>query len=230
VFEPLVARGNGLDLMFVAASARIRSTPPDNSALLVLADGPVRGAADLEGRRVSAGLLHSVNHIHLLEWLERRGVNTARVQFLEVPFPQMADALFQGRLDAVWNVEPFVSVMISGGKVRALAYPYQDNIPGMDITAYVAKASWIKAHPDTMRRFRRAIDRATVFLVDAPKEERDRWIAAFSGMKPERVASINLPVFTTELNVPSLRTNLELAIRHQMVARSFAIEDMVWKP
>ena len=39
--------------------------------------------------------------------------------------------------------------------------PYQENVPGMDITGYLAKESWVKANPDVARRFKRAIDRAT---------------------------------------------------------------------
>ncbi len=39
-----------------------------------------------------------------------------KIEFLELPFPQMADALFQNRLDAVWNVEPFVTFMLQVGQ------------------------------------------------------------------------------------------------------------------
>ena len=35
----------------------------------------------------------------------------------------------------------------------------------MDITGYLAKESWVKANPDVARRFRRAIDRATAYLI-----------------------------------------------------------------
>jgi len=65
--------------------------------------------------------------------MQRKGVDPNAVQFLEIPFPQMADALFQNRLDAVWNVEPFLTFMLKSGDARVIAYPYQENIPGMDI-------------------------------------------------------------------------------------------------
>ena len=99
------------------------------------------------------------------EWLQKKGVDPRSVEFLEIPFPQMADALFQNRIDAVWNVEPFVTFMMRTGKARLIAYPYQENMPGMDITAFVAKESWLKANSDVRGRFKRAIDRATVFLI-----------------------------------------------------------------
>src|SRR6266851_9644620 len=144
IFETMVARGNGLDLMFLAAGVHIRNEPPDNSALLVRTDDSIRTPADLAGKKISAGLINSVNYVHMQEWLQKKGVDRGKIEFLEVPFPQMADALFQKRLDAVWNVEPFVTFMTKSGKARILAYPYQDNLPGMDVANYFAKESWIK--------------------------------------------------------------------------------------
>src|SRR6516164_9609736 len=193
VFETMVARGNGLDLMFLAPGVRIRSQPPDNSALLVRADNSIRGPADLAGKKVSAGLINSVNYVHMLEWLQKHGVDRSKIEFLEVPFPQMADALFQKRVDAVWNVEPFVTFMTKSGKARVLAYPYQETIPGMEIANYFAKESWIKANPDVARGFRRAIDRATHFMATTSKEERDEWVSKFTGMKLDVVKEVTLP-------------------------------------
>jgi NitT/TauT family transport system substrate-binding protein len=230
VFEPMVARGNGLDLTFLAAGVQIRKSPPDNSALLVRADDSVRGPTDLAGKTISAGLLNSVNYVHMQEWLQKKGVDRSKIEFLEIPFPQMADALFQKRVDAVWNVEPFVTFMMKSGKARLLAYPYQDNLPGMDISNYFAKESWIKANPDVARRFRRAIDRATQFMATASKEERDDWVAKFTGMKLDVVKEVTLPVFSTEFNVPSLQYNLDLAVKHKLVAKTFDINAMIFKP
>jgi NitT/TauT family transport system substrate-binding protein len=230
VFEPIMARGNGLDLMFLAAGVQIRKAPPDNSALIVRTEDSIRAPADLAGKKISAGLINSVNYVHMLEWLQKKGVDRSRIEFLEVPFPQMPDALFQKRVDAVWGVEPFVTFMTKSGKGRILAYPYQDNMPGMDISNYFAKESWIKANPDVARRFRRAIDRATEFMATAPKEERDDWVSKFTGMKLDVVKEINLPVFSTEFNVPSLQFNLDLAARHKLLKQPFDVNAMIFKP
>jgi NitT/TauT family transport system substrate-binding protein len=229
IFEPMVARGNGLDIVFLAASSRIRDEQPDNSALVVRTNDSIKTAKDLVGKKVSAGLINGPNYVHMREWLQRNGVEPSSVEFLELPFPQMADALFQNRLDAVWNVEPFLTFMIKSGNARVIAYPYQENVPHMDITSYVAKESWVKANPDAARRFKRAIDRATTFLINASKDERDGWVAKYSGAKPEIVAAMNLPRYTTEFNVASLKANLDIAIR-QKLAKPFDLDVMLWKP
>jgi NitT/TauT family transport system substrate-binding protein len=229
IFETIVARGNGLELMFLAGACHIRTEPPDNSGLLVRSDDSINKPADLAGKKISAGLINSVNYVHMLEWLDKNGVDRSKIEFLEVPFPQMADALFQKRLDAVWNVEPFVTFMTKSGKGRVLAYPYLDNLPGMDIANYFAKESWIKANPDVARRFKRAIDRATTDIIAASKEERDEWVAKFTGMKPEIVKDVTLPVYSTEFNVPSLKANLDIAVKHKMI-KPFDINTMIFKP
>ena len=229
IFEPMVARGNGLDVVFTVAGTHTRKSPPDNSALLVRDDGEVKTAKDLAGKKISAGLINSVNYVHMQEWLHKHGVDATTITFLEIPFPQMADALFQKRLDAVWNVEPFVTFMMKSGKAKLLAYPYIETIPGMDITAYIAKESWLKANPDVARRFKRAIDRATDYLANASKEERDDWVSKFSGMKPELVKEMTLPVFASDFNVPSLQQNLDMAVRYKM-SKPFDVNTMIWKP
>ena len=229
IFEPMVARGNGLDIVFLAASARIRPEKPDNSGLAVRTNDKINGAKDLVGKKVSAGLINGPNYVHMREWLQRNGVDPGSVEFLEMPFPQMADALFQNRLDAVWNVEPFLTFMVRSGNARVIAYPYQENVPHMDITGYVAKESWVKANPEIALRFKRAIERATTYLVNASTEERNDWVAKYSGAKPEVVAAMHLPRFTTEFNVETLKANLDIAVR-QKLAKPFNLETMLWKP
>jgi NitT/TauT family transport system substrate-binding protein len=229
IFEPMVARGNGLDMVFLAASTRIRPEKPDNSGLVVRTNDKINGAKDLVGKKVSAGLINGPNYVHMREWLQRNGVDPTSVEFLELPFPQMADALFQNRLDAVWNVEPFLTFMVRSGNARVIAYPYQENVPHMDITGYVAKESWVKANPEVALRFKRAIERATTYLINASTEERNDWVAKYSGAKPEIVAAMNLPQFVTEFNVPSLKANLDIAVR-QKLAKPFNLDPMIWKP
>ena len=229
ILEPMIARGNGLDVMYAVPTSKIRPSAPDNSGLLVRTNDAIKTPKDLVGKTISAGLVNSINYIHMQEWLQKNGVDPKSVKFLEIPIPQMPDALFQSRVDVVWAVEPFMTVMQKSGNARVLAYPYLDNVPGMDITAFVAKESWLKANTDVARRFKRALDKATVHLMNAPKEERDDWVAKFSGVQPQMVAQMNLPFFTNEFNVPSLAANLEIAVR-QKVVKPFDFNAMIWKP
>jgi NitT/TauT family transport system substrate-binding protein len=229
VIEPLIARGNGLDVMYLINNTRIRSTPPDNSGIAVRTADPINGPKDLVGKRVSAGLINGPNHVHLKEWLTRGGVDPAGVQYFELPFPQMTDALLQNRLDAVWSVEPFLTLLLKSGNARVIAYPYQGNVPNMDIAAFQVKERWIKANPDVARRLRAALEQATKYLDNASKEERDDWIVKYTGVKLEIVKEINLPLYVTDFNVSTLQANLDILVR-QKLTKPFDVNAMVWKP
>ena len=229
VIEPLIARGTGLDVVYLLNNTRIRPTPPDNSGIAVRTADPINGPKDLVGKRVSANSDQRPNHVHLKEWLTRGGVDPSSVQYFELPFPQMTDALLQNRLDAVWSVEPFLTFLLKSGNARVIAYPYQGNVPNMDIAAFQAKESWVKSNPDVARRLRTALERATVYLDNARKEERDDWISKYTGVKLDVVKEIALPLYVTEFNVPTLQANLDILVR-QKLTKPFDVNAMVWKP
>jgi NitT/TauT family transport system substrate-binding protein len=229
ILEPMIARGNGLDIMLAVPVSKIRKEPPDNSALVVRSDDPIKEAKDLVGKKVSVGLLNGINHIHMIEWLQRRGVDHKTLQFIEIPFPQMMDALLQNRLDCVWAVEPFLTLMNKTGKVRHIGSPYQDNIPNMDLTAFFAKESWLKANQDVAVRFKRAFQKGTDYLNKASKEERDELVAKYTGAKVELIREVNLPQFSREFDPMTLKANLDLAVEQKLV-KALDVNTVIWKP
>ncbi len=228
ILEPMIARGNGLDIMLAVPVSKIRKEPPDNSALVVRSDDPIKEAKDLVGKKISVGLLNGINHIHMIEWLQRRGVDHKTIQFIEIPFPQMMDALLQNRLDCVWAVEPFLTLMNKTGKVRHIGSPYQDNVPNMDLTAFFAKESWLKANHDVAVRFKRAFQKGTDYLNKASKEERDELVAKYTGAKVELIREVNLPQFSTEFEPATLKANLDLAVAQKLV-KPLDVNTVIWK-
>ena len=180
--------------------------PPDNSALLVRADDTIRTPAQLAGKKISAGLLNSVNYVHMREWLQKKGVDASKIEFLEIPFPQMADALFQKRVDAVWNVEPFVTFMIEVRQGAAHGLSVSGQHAGHGHLQLFRQGKLGDAPIPTSRAASSARSTAPrSVMATAPKEERDEWVAKFTGMKLEVVKEVTLPVYSTEFNVPSLQ-------------------------
>src|SRR3954454_18251710 len=78
----------------------------------------------------------------------------------------MADAPMQDRLDAVWAAESCSTILKKSGEVRVIGYPYQENIPNMDINAMFARESWLKANADAAKRFRTVFTRTQVLMAE----------------------------------------------------------------
>ena len=70
---------------------------------------------------------------------------------LEVPFPGVAAALAQGRIDAALLVEPFTSA--AGGQVKILGDAQAAIGRGYMVTGWYAKTDWLNANRDTARKF-----------------------------------------------------------------------------
>ena len=98
----------------------------------------------------------------------------------------------------------------------------------MDITAMFAKESWLKANGYVAKRFRTVFTRAQKFLVEAPKVDRDAFVSKFTSVRPELVAEMSLPIFVSDFNVPSLETNVELAVGQKLM-KSIDVDSMIWK-
>jgi hypothetical protein len=58
--------------------------------------------------------------------------------FVEMPFPNMGDALVNRQVDAAMMVEPFVTLMMKRGtSIKPLSYPLLDIAPGLDIAGFL---------------------------------------------------------------------------------------------
>src|SRR5204863_5837793 len=83
--------------------------------VLVRDDGAIKSPKDLAGKRIAGPGVGSVMHVALIDWVKKDGGDPAGITGVEVPFPNMADQLKAGRVDAVEQLEPFVGAMLGAG-------------------------------------------------------------------------------------------------------------------
>ena len=99
------------------------------------------------------------------------GINSDKVQWVPMPLPEMGTALAQGKVDAAYQPEPFLT---QSAKVAG-AYPVVDAASGstqaFPLTGFGATAKWVQDHPKTMRAFQRAMLNATRAAVDRARIE-----------------------------------------------------------
>jgi len=127
---PLFAQAAGADLVYIG------SEPPKPQAetILVKADSPLKGIADLKGKKV-AFQRGSSSHNLILRALNKTGLSYQDIQAMNLP-PSNARAAFeQGSVDA-WAIwEPYASLALSQGNVRVLANGEGLNLSGPVYTA-----------------------------------------------------------------------------------------------
>jgi len=155
------------------------------NCLLVLADGPVKTIADLEGRKVGFSVA-GVEEVLLTAILERNGLSLDDVELVNVNFA-LSPALMSGQVDAV--IGAFRNFELNQMEIEGVPgrcfYLEEEGLPAYDELIYVA-------NPETMdkgriARFLAATERATQFIVNHPEES---W-EIFSGTAPELQDELN---------------------------------------
>jgi NitT/TauT family transport system substrate-binding protein len=149
------------------------------AALVVAGDGRIARPADFRGKRLATPQLGNTQDVAARAWLAKQGfrVTLTGGDVTVVPTAN-ADQLplfQQGRIDAVWTVEPWVSRLVSeaGGKVFL---EQQDAVT----TVLVASVEFLRTRPALAAKFRAAHSALTAWIAAHPAEARARVRAGLS--------------------------------------------------
>lgn len=155
VVSTVQARAQGLPVKIIAPASSIGEgiDGPAGAGILVRADDGLKGGADLAGKSLGVNNQNNIIWLYARAWIERTGGDASKVAYREVPFPQMVDALRGKRVDAVFAVDPFLTLAKDDPAFAFLGSPYVMVQPGLSVAQYVATEDFIAKHPETLKRF-----------------------------------------------------------------------------
>ena len=197
LLSTMIAVDQGLDLQCIA-NANSTAGDPDFGAVVVLADSPIQGIADLPGNSVSVNTLANIGDTTIRSVVEEAGGDPSGIEFVEVPFPDAPATLASGQVDAAWILEPFLTVALDNG-ARVLSYNFSDFHPELDISCVFASAAKMESDPELVERFRRAMNTSLEYSQEHPDEVRDI-VGTYTEIDPAVLERIVLPVFRTDFS------------------------------
>lgn len=101
---------------------RVRDVPGNSSQTIIVRNslkGEVKSMADLKGRKVANNAPGSVMQFMLGRMLELSGLKMSDVTVLNMPWPNMGQALETGAIDAAVIAEPYVTLL----QEKGIAFP-----------------------------------------------------------------------------------------------------------
>ena len=169
----VLGQGKGLPLRIVhSANSAGHEPEPSQEALVVAKNSGITSVKQLEGKTIALNSLNNTPHISVLATLEKAGVNTDSVHFVEAGFPDMALALSKGRFDAAQIVEPFLTEVLKKGFVD-LAHPYRDFDPDQHIASWFTTQEQIDSNPEVVGAFARAVEKSNAYARENSEEVRE---------------------------------------------------------
>jgi NitT/TauT family transport system substrate-binding protein len=188
----------GFDLVCLFQNEVAKKAGPDSGGMVVLKDSPINTLADLTGKTVGVGGLHSQNTVDAQVTLRKAGVDVGKINFVEIPYPVMPNALKAKQIDAAVALDPYTTQLQSSGVGKVLAWYYIESIPEQPLGGWFAKRAYVKKNPELIAAFNRAM-KETIDYMKEDTERARREVVAYSGLDASLVR--DMPMIARDYNV-----------------------------
>jgi NitT/TauT family transport system substrate-binding protein len=163
---------DGAKFVSIVGGAAQDATCPVHG-VFVRAGSSIQTVADLENTKIAVNTNRAIDEVMVPPLVKKYGADPSGIQFVPIPFPEMFAALKQDEVDAVVQIEPFVTIGNADSDLRRISYNYIELQPVTEISSIVAMQPWTEEHPEQVHAFRRAIIRAAEFANTHPQETRN---------------------------------------------------------
>ncbi|TDD32057.1 transporter substrate-binding domain-containing protein [Actinomadura sp. KC06] len=193
-------------LSVLAESASLTSHFMD---VLVLPDSNVRTPKDLEGKKVAVNILNNVQSLTLNAILTANNVDAAKVDYIQVPFGQMAAALERGQVDAIHAVEPFTTDTQKKLGARVAVDGGAEPVTNLPISGFVTTQDFTKKNPKTAAAFQRAIFAAQQ-LASTDRAPVEKILPSYTKIDARVAQVITLPGYPSTLTTNRMQRVVDL--------------------
>ena len=212
----LLAQGKDIPVKIVAPGTFVRGKrSQDFSAILAAGDGDIRSPKDLERKTLAVNTLKNVAELAAKASLAKQGVDVSEIELAEVDFPDMNGALAEGRVDAAFQIEPFVSLALKEGH-RVIDRPYVGTKPGLQIGCYFTSEQYLSQNENVVERFREGVADTAAAIAEDPSAFRE-FLPEASEIPPPAAQKAILPAWKAENDQASLDLTAELMERYGVV-------------
>jgi len=222
----LQAVDGGLDLVAVAGASVMDPEQSKTVAAVARTGVVIKEPKDFVGKKVGAPGIGAFLHVLFRKWLMEKGVDPKSVNFVEVTFPTVNDALKSGSIDAVLAAEPFITRITKAGNGEVAALYAADLARTDPIIFYAASRKFAEDHPDVVKAFRASIEEAAP-IVNSDREAASQSIAKFTKMPIELVRLTSPDVAKPELKGSDLAWWVETMKQQDMLQSTPDLDKLV---
>jgi NitT/TauT family transport system substrate-binding protein len=179
----------------------------------------------LEGKKVSVNTLKNLPEVAVRNSLEKAGVDVSKVEFVEIPFPDVPAALEAKRVDAAFAVEPFVGASMAAGATK-LAEPFEELAPDLTIAEYFTTEKYASENADVIERFTRAINKSLDYAQQNPDAVR-KIITTYTKTPQAAADKMSLPTWSSKVNGGAMGTLVDLSKKYGVLKGDVDVDTFV---
>ena len=214
----LLAAQQGLPIVLIAGN----DVGADDHGIYVDPDSGIEGIADLKGKSFAVNNLQNIGTVALYAQLEEAGLSPQDVEVLEMPLPDMAPAVQNGNVDAIWQVEPFQVVAEQAGLVK-IGNLFDGPAADMPVAGWITTRDYAEANPEVISGLRDSLARSIGDL-DGNREAFATLVPEFTTVTAEVVQEIELPVFAAEVDVAKVQEGADLMLEYDLIDAALDVQ------
>ena len=220
----------GLGFEVISGGSATGGAAPDSAGLVTKKGSTLKTGKDLQGKRIAVNTRNNIIWLYAREWVQATGGNPDSVTYLEVPFPQMIDAVRGDRVDAAFVVDPFLVAGVKSGAVEVIAWPYNAVQKRVPVAQYAATKSFIQANPALIERWVRAYNKAVDWI--GQNKGSEEWLKIISGytrLSPEQVRDLTLPTYDKTVDPAAIEQVVALMRKNGLIEGSVDVKGILYK-
>lgn len=213
----LLASQQGLPIMLIAGN----DIGIDDHGIYVDPDSGIETIADLEGKSFAVNDFQNIGTVAIYAQLEEAGLSSDDVDIIELPYQDMAAAVQNENVDAIWQVEPFQAVSEDAG-LEKLGNLFDGPAADMPVAGWITTQEYAEENPEIIDGLRDSLSQSIADLED----NRDRMVELvpeFTTVSAETVQQIELPTFTAELDLDRLQAGADMMHEYGLISEELDV-------
>ena len=209
------------------AGGMMYSTDEPTSQLCVYKGGAIKSPKDIEGKAIGVNGLKSMAEFATRDWLRANGVDTDKIQFVEIPPSAMPPALQRGTVAAGVVSEPNLTI-VSEFDVIPIGKVYDACAKYFYINSWFARREWLAANPDTVRKLVGAIYDGARWA-NAHHSETLQSLAKYAKLDIEKIRKMHRASYDTLLDPKKIQPPLDIAWKYHALDRQVEASQLIIK-
>lgn len=221
----IIAHAKGIPFVVNAASGNIW-LPSSAGGLLVRSDSGLRVPADFIGKTVACAALNDINPLSMQVWMDRSGVDSRGVHFVELPQTAQPAALEAGRVDGVCLLGAAFEIAKSSPQVRFVANILSAISPRYLLSCFIAMPAWVERNRALAERFARVVSDAAAYT-NTHHEETLTDLVAFTGIDRDLAARMPRATLATAISAAELQPVIDVCARYKAIDKAFPAAEII---
>jgi NitT/TauT family transport system substrate-binding protein len=218
------AHVRGLPIRLIAPGG-VYTTESPTTMLAVVPGSPIRTAKDLAGKRVAVTTLRDLTQVSVMSWIDQNGGDAKATAFVEIAPSAMAPTLLEGRADAVFIGEPYMTQ--ARDQIRIIGSPYDAIAKRFLIIGWTATTDWLDRNTATAKRFVGAMRAGDEW---AMRNRRDSLavLGKYTKVPVDVLLTMHHNTWVPRLDPALVQPVIDASAKYQTLPRGFPASDMFY--